>query len=508
MTEAPAETLPAPVRRPLFLDGLCSRLMDTLTGGPFLAGLGLLLGASNLQLGLLASLPFLAQAAQLPTLALLLRVQDRRATVVWAAGIARVLLALVAALLWFAPDLLAPGLLILILGANALLVVAATAAWSWWMRDLLPPKRLGAFFGHRLRWTTAAALVAMLLAGGMLDAFESRGLETTGYAILFTAGALWGFLGLGALSRIPHEPSPARQTDPGKRRRAMHLLRRAMRRPETSSALWSLSLVSVALSFALPFVAVFLLRSLGYSYGIVTSLAVVSQLGYLAGLRGWGFLSDRHGDRGVLFVSLGLLAFVQLAWGLTGWTPPAGTWTSGGIAFLAWLAVLHFLAGYAVGGADLGGTNLMLKSAPVDQAQAHLAAIGLGKALVAGLGTVAAGWLWQEIGTGDLLHFGGTWILRGFQLLCLIATGLTLASMLVVLRIPEATATPVVEVARTMRREVAQMSSIAGIRGFIHAISYSVEFLAGPFSARPRRPKDAPSATPESPAVRPPNPPG
>ncbi|MCA1819984.1 MAG: hypothetical protein ABR562_05175 [Thermoplasmatota archaeon] len=499
MADPLAQAIPLRVRRPLFLDGLASRLMDTFTGGPFLAGLALLLGASNVELGLLASLPFLAQAAQLPTLALLLRVRDRRATVVWAAGAARTLLAAIALLLWLHPSLVGPGLLIAILAVNAFLVVAATAAWSWWMRDTLPADRLGAFFGHRMRWTTAAALVALLLAGTMLDAFKAAGAETRGYALLFTLGTFAGVGGLVALRLIPHAPAP--HTPSPESRHVVRSLRAALRRPETSTALWSLSLVSVSLSFALPFVAVFLLRSLGYSYAVVTGLAVVSQLGYLAGLRGWGHLSDRHGERGVLFASLALLAAVQFAWGLTGWSAHGFVPTVGGTALLAWLGTLHFASGYAVGGAELGGTNLMLKSAPAEQAQAHLAAIGLGKAVVAGLGTVAAGLLWQAIGSEDLLPLASGWGLRGFQVLSLFAAFLTLGSMAMALRIRETAPVPVSEVARTMRREVGQMSSIAGIRGFIHALSYSVEFLAGPFEGRKRRDR---ARTPQAPPVPPP----
>ena len=70
--------IPAEIRRPLLVDGSLSRLMDVLTGGAFLAGLGLLAGASNLQFALLASLPFLAQVLQIPTVALLLRWKNRR----------------------------------------------------------------------------------------------------------------------------------------------------------------------------------------------------------------------------------------------------------------------------------------------------------------------------------------------------------------------------------------------------------------------------------------------
>ncbi len=465
-----ASRIPDTVRRPLTWDGVCSRLMDTFTGGAFLAGLGLHVGASNLVLGVLAALPVLAQVVQLPALALLLGVKDRRRTVIALCAVARSLLAVLALLLLLAPGDLGPGLLTALLAVNALLVVTATAAWNWWMRDLLPADELGAFFGHRMRRNTVAALLAMLAAGAALDALATRGHEDLGYALLFGAGALAGFAGLWFLWRTPHAPPPP-SPPPSQ---ALAAMRRAFGSGHPG-ALAASAWVGCAATFALPFVAVFLLRAHGYSYLAVTALTVVSQLAYLAGLRGWGHLADRHGDRGVLIVTTGLLATVAFGWTVAGW--------SGGVLFAAWVTLLHFLAGYALGGIELANGNLLLKSAPPDNAVAYLAAAALTRAAVAGVGTLAAGALWQAIGAGELLRLG-PWSLRGFQVLAAISLAIALVALALLRRVREPRRVAVVDVARAMRREVAQMSSIAGVRGLIHAVSYTTELLAAPFEAR------------------------
>ncbi|MEA3136250.1 MAG: hypothetical protein QOC71_531 [Thermoplasmata archaeon] len=452
-------------------DGIASRLMDTLTSGAFLAGLGLLTGASNLELGILAALPFLAQVAQVPALALLLRLHDRRRFVVAVCAIARLILLAIALLLLWDPARLTSGLLLALLGLSALLAVAATAAWNWWMRDLLPPAILGRFFGRRLQWATFVALGALLAAGWVLDRFVAAGRATDGYALLFGLAALAGFVGLGYLARTPHTvPPPSPPAG-----RSLQQLGRVMRQPPTRRLALALGAMATAVTFALPFAAVFMLRALHFSYLAVTALAALSQIAYIAGVRGWGHLSDHHGNRSVLLLSVGLLAAVQLGWAAAGW--PAG-W-----AMVAWLAALHFLAGYATGGVDLAGTNLLLRSAPLHGAPAHLAAVSLARAFVAGLGTVAAGWLWDAVGAGALWSVGG-WSLRGFQVLCLGGVALSLLALVALARVPEPAARPVLDVARAMRREVHQMSSIAGIRGLIHAVSYTVEFMAAPFAAR------------------------
>jgi predicted MFS family arabinose efflux permease len=478
MTGAPAGLDPA-VRRPFLADGVLSRLMDACTGGAFLAGLALWSGADAVTLGLVAALPMLAQVAQVAALALLLRVRDRRAVVLVCAGTGRGLLALLALALLLRPAWVAPASLVGLLAVVALLTVVATAAWNWWMRDLLPPDRLGRLFADRTRRTTLVALAATLAAGLALDALRGAGQEAAGYGLLFAVGAASGLLALLYLARTPHvapPPSPPASA-------SLRQLLDATRAPATRPALLALALLAVAVAVSLPFVAVHLLRDAGLGFAAIAVLAALSQLGVVAGLRGWGHLADRHGERGALLVACALLALL-----LAGW---AATAAAGGAARLALLAFLHFGTGFALGGLDLAGTSLLLRSAPAHGAQAHLAAIGLAKAVVAGLATLAAGWAWGALGTGPVATVPLPWgaaPLGAFHLLSLAAAVLALAALAAVARLPEPRPRPFVEVTRAMRREVAEMSSVAGIRAFIHAVSYSVEFLARPFAARPPPP--------------------
>lgn len=470
------------IRRPLLADAVLSRLMDSITGGAFLAGLGLWAGADNFGLGILAALPFLAQVVQLPAVAVLLRWQDRRRIVVWTAGLARIILLAIAAVLLLKPAWVRQDTLILAMAAVAGLTVVATAAWNWWMRDLLPSAELGAFFGQRLRGATIVSLVAMLAGGGLLDWLTSRGGEATGYAVLFAVGAVAGLGGVVALRRTPHQPPPP--SPPVKQ--SLLLVPKALRHT-AKPLLWTLSLSTTAASFALPFAAIYLLRGLGYSFLAVTAMAVVSQIAYLFGLRGWAYVSDRYGDRSLLAISIGLLGLSLAGWAIAGW--------KSGLSLAIWLSGLHFLSGFAMGGIELANTNLLLRAASQGPVAAQLAGISLVRALAGGLGVLAAGAAWQALGPGVLwgatIPVLGDWELRGFQVLCIGALALCLATGLALRKMPYAEGNRTVDVARAMRREVNQMSSVAGIRGLIHAVSYYVELLAWPFATRQPSWKDA-----------------
>lgn len=446
--------------------------MDGLTGGPFLAGLALAVGAGTPEIAFLAAMPFVAQVLQLPTVALLLRSRDRRRIVVAAAGASRAVYLVLALMLLV--GLLGPPSLLWLVAISTGLAVVATAAWNWWMRDLLPPAELGAFFGHRLRGATAVSLLVMLAAGFGLDAFLTQGHAIEGYSILFALGGVVGLLGVWSLAVTPHvAPPPSAPVSS-----TMPRIWRAYREAKMP-LLAGLSLVAVAASFALPFAAVFMLRSLHFSFAIVTVMAVISQLAYLSGLRSWVYTSDKFGDRPVLVMTMGLLAVSLVGWGLAGWT--------GGWWILVFVAILHFLSGFSLSGIELGTNNLLLRTAPPENAAAHLAAVSVFRAAAGGLGILVSGILWTQVGTGPVwpaMPDGAPWVLRGFQVLAFASVLPCLAAMVVLARMRTPEQPRIAEVARTIRREVSQMSSIAGIRAFIHAVSYSVEFFATPFASR------------------------
>lgn len=459
-------------KRRILLDGVFSRLMDTLTGGVILAGLGLFVGADNFTIGLLASLPFLAQVAQLPAIKLLVHVPDRRRVVVWATLAGRFLLLGIALLLVAAPHRFTPGLLVGAMAAIAVLAVLATASWNWWLRDVIPRGELGRYFGRRLRITATIAALLLPAAGALLDAFIGRGRGAEGYALLFALGGLFGILSTYFVARTPH-PMPR---VPASRERAMPQIARVVRAPEHRALLVSLSLLASTLTIALPFTAVYLLRTVGYGFVAVTLFALVSQFAYVGSLTGWGHLSDRFGNRPVLLIGAGMLVVSLLGWTLT--------WAERSPILFAYLVALHFLSGFAIGGIELSAANILLKTAPEQNAPAYLAGLSLVRALAAGSATLLAGAAWQALGSGTLLEmepFGlTTWSVRGFHVLAASSVLVGLLAMLTLRRIPEEGAAPTLEVAKTMRRDVRALSSVAGIRAFVHTVSYVVEYIAGP----------------------------
>ena len=70
-------------------DGLATEAMTALTGGAFLVSMALLMGASNFQIGILASLPTFTNIFQLLSIWLVKKYNNRRAVAVICAILAR-----------------------------------------------------------------------------------------------------------------------------------------------------------------------------------------------------------------------------------------------------------------------------------------------------------------------------------------------------------------------------------------------------------------------------------
>src|SRR5919201_2652766 len=83
-------------KQALVKDAAWASLVSTLYGGVILVGFALELGATPWHVGVLAAIPFLAQIAQLPAIALIERLRERRKIAVTAVSVSRAIIAALA----------------------------------------------------------------------------------------------------------------------------------------------------------------------------------------------------------------------------------------------------------------------------------------------------------------------------------------------------------------------------------------------------------------------------
>src|SRR3982751_2625778 len=199
-------------KRALVKDAAWASMVGALYGGVILVGFALELGATPLHIGLLAAIPFLAQVAQLPGIALIEKLGQRRKIAVVSVGISRLMIAALAVLVLI-PDkkdalyaLLAAQVVITLFGS-----VAGCSVNSW-MHQLLASQGLGALFSRRLFWSTVLASAGALAAGYLVQ-HSPGGERLHAYALSFLAAGVVGFISTYYLASVP-EPAMARTGPP------------------------------------------------------------------------------------------------------------------------------------------------------------------------------------------------------------------------------------------------------------------------------------------------------
>lgn len=368
--------------RSIINDGLSTQAMVTFTSGAFLVAFALKLGASNVLIGILAAIPFLAQLIQLPSILLVEKIRNRRAISVYSSIVSRSFFILIALIPFLFSLKLGLKIMVFSLALHSIFGGISNASWNSWMRDLIPENVLGSYFSKRMRLTTAFSIVLSIALALFLD-FWKKGfpeVELYGYSMLFFAGFLAGMVGVIFLSITPEPRMVISKNDksflgslliPFKDLNFKNLL--------IFSVTWSF-----AVNLAAPFFTVYMLKRLGLGLSFIIGLTVLSQTTHMMSLKIWGKFSDRFSNKSVLGVSCPLFIFSILGWTFT--TMPERYFLT-----LPLLAFIHIIMGIAMAGVNLASMNIGLKLAPKGEATTYLAVGNIVKSIAAGISPILGG---------------------------------------------------------------------------------------------------------------------
>ncbi|MFT5143339.1 MAG: MFS family permease [Rhodothermales bacterium] len=363
-------------------DGMSSQALASLTGSTFLVAYALHYGASNMLIGLLASLPHLSQLAQLPAVLLVRRVGNRRLISVVASTIGRSSWLVIAIVPFFAPP--AVSLVVLTLGllTASLMAAVSNTGWNSWMHELVPSNELGSFFGRRFSMATFTGVVVSMGAAWFIDhlAPDLLGGSQYGYSVTFFVGFLFGLMGIFFVSRIPE---PRLRPSEGS---LVELVKAPLRDQNFANLVRFLAAWSFALYLATPFFSAYMLTQLEMDLSWVIGLVVMGRIVNIVFLRLWGSFSDSLSNKSVLSVAAPLCLACILGWTFT--TLPLKHALT-----LPLLVLLHVLMGVAMAGITLATGNVSLRLAPKGEAINYLAVSNFIIALAAGIAPIIGGFL-------------------------------------------------------------------------------------------------------------------
>jgi MFS family permease len=350
--------------------------MLTLTLGnmPFLIAFAVkALGWSDSAVGLLAATPFFCLFIQPPITLFLQRRWSLHDIMAVAFLVNALPWMLTLTFPWLGPEkhfIFAAVVLVSNLG-NAVCGVA----WSAAISELVPLNIRGRYFGTRNLMFGSWSLLAVLVAGLVVERFGNTLLV---FGILFSVAATSRLIGLFFLTRMKFPP---RVMEVQPQRAPLDTFTSVFRDRNFVRLLMFTGLFGFFFNAGQPFYSVYVLKGLGFTLGQLAVLTTVQTVGLLTALRAWGALVDRFGNKPVMLTS----ALIWL-------TFAASSWLVTGPARHVHLYVTYFLTGFMLAGfQNVGQFNLMIKMVPAENRAHYLSVYFSFTNLLVALGPVTGG---------------------------------------------------------------------------------------------------------------------
>jgi len=376
------------------IDGGLSTVFSSVTGGVLLSSFLLDLGASPFEIGMLASLPMVANLLQ-PLGALLSnRTTSRHDYGIWTFLPSRLLwLVLLIGIIF--RDVIQDSsaqlvylTLILVVVSN-ILAALGSASWMSWLAALVPPQLRGRYYSVRNIVSNVASLISLPIASFVISNWH--GGTIAGYGIMLSISILAGLVSLTCQHfMIDINPqkyhNESRQEDhqknpfsnlivPFKDRNLIIFL--------IYFAIWGF-----AVNLSTPFFNLYMLENLGVDITWVTLFNSLSTGANMLMLLVWGRLSDRVGNRPLLIFAGLAIAITPLFWLLTSLDQiQAQLWI--------YLLIFHLFLGGTWAAIDLGTNNIQIGIAPSQHHATFFAIASAVAGVGSALGTTVGGTLAQ-----------------------------------------------------------------------------------------------------------------
>lgn len=399
------------------IDGVFAGVFSNITGGVLLTNFLLELGANSTEIGLLASIPMLANLMQPLGAYFAEQRTSRHIYCLWVYGISRSLwVGLAIAIFQIGQSNDTPVLVLVTLGiatASCFLGALGSAPWLSWMAALVPDRLRGRYFGRRNSAANLTNLISVPLMGFVISQWQGGSVQ--GYSLVLMLGIISGLVSLWFQNFIV-DINP--QT--GSRCSSAAIVAESVAQippidcwqdPNFLKFLLYFTLWTFSVNLSAPFFNVYLLDNLNLDLTQVTLYNSLSAGANLLLLMFWGRLADRIGNR-LILIGVGIMfALFPLFWLVTG---------NNSLSIWFWLPLLHLVAGATSAAIDLCSNNLQLDIAP-HRHQATYFGIAAACAGVSGAVGTAVGGFWIEFGDGGLLGlFALSGVLRLVALLPLI----------------------------------------------------------------------------------------
>ncbi|MCD4759374.1 MFS transporter [archaeon] len=317
-------------------------------GEHYLLAYAILMCATDLQLGLVATLPiFLASILQLFSIKIMHTVRSRKKSVL--------LFSSLQALIWI-PIIFVYSFvgikipsLIFFVSLYWVFGLIVSPIWTSWIGDLVPEKIRGKYFSKRQVATSIAVFVSFVLGGFILTyAKDTLGDAYIGFAVIFVLALLARFASVFFLNK-QYEPKLKieKEKEFALKDFIFHFSKR-FKKGHFNTAVLYFSFISFGIYFIAPYIVAFMLKDLNFSY-MQYAAAIASYLVVQVTLLPiWGKILDKYGSLSILKLTGILMVINPFLWIFP--------------KELAHVVFIQIYAGFAMSGFMLASFNFLLET--------------------------------------------------------------------------------------------------------------------------------------------------
>ncbi len=324
-------------------------LMDGF-GFKYITPFALAIGANNMQIGLLNSMPSLiGNLSQFFTLKAMYKWSRKKITfwgVLLQAVMWLVLIGIGALYFIFHIKDQTPAYFLIIAYTLLILFGAFSGpAWSSWMKDIITQDR-GEYFGSRARISGVVALVCMLIAGFILDYFSHTKIFIGFFILFFIA-----FLGrtISALLMLK-QYEPKFRCEDGYYFTFFQFVKKMLFN-NFGRFVFYFSLVCLTTAIAGPFFAVYMLKNLGFSYIQYMVVILSNAVAALVFMPAWGKFADKYGNLQVIKITGWMTPIIPFLW--------IGSSFMDHASILVSLIIIEAFSGFVWAGFNLAAGNFL-----------------------------------------------------------------------------------------------------------------------------------------------------
>ena len=302
-------------------------------------------GLDKTNYGLIVSLPAWSNALQIAVLPLLARFLTPKDLTLGMGWLNIVLWSMLALVLPYLPQADTPGiarLFVVFFAVSSLSHAFLSVGWTSWVREWVPSRVRGQYFGQRNRWLNLSTVVYLLLALGLFEMAEH---DLWPFQVLIGTAVLMRYASLTWQTSIRTTSDHLDVLPRGWHRQ----LRRSLAEPGLAVFIAFATWTSFWLGFVGPFIPVFSFEELRLEPGAFTIFVILGTMSGIFGWWFWGRLLDRHGCLPVLAISLGVWELQGFLWIVL---TPDNTW----LLYPMWIIGGFFSTGYFA-----ASFNLLLK---------------------------------------------------------------------------------------------------------------------------------------------------